>query len=763
MKITRKQLRLILLENLLLENRQTRNWINNQPEADRPELLAAYNEGLRDTSQLSWIQKTRGTEPISDLASYVKDFFDPQVQSIIKGNGFETNLSVKTYPTSGSLKSVVDQANNLIKSRKEKESNTAVDPINDPEHVDTIGTVGPWTILMPKTIQGSIACDRTGLETTWCTTKRSGQNMFISYVGREDSDIILFYVMDYNRAPDDAYAAVQEACLNNNDSRICVGFVNGSPQLEGIEGGLSVDAANKGLTEEILRTDSGFGQYYDQILNTLTAEAQVIGSNHPAKESLKRSRTDLLYLKSVIKDYEKDAKSDYIKQVSKNLEGASPDVVKFILFSDPGVFYDTIRGANSDNPKVEFITRSVLEKIYNEFSTKKTDTRAIFDGNMGGSMFASDLLIFDVIIFKGYLMSEDLFYKFFDLYNELLDERLVQTGQMRPGTVIDTDVRMNRILKTSLSHGRRIPLNPIVTQKIHELQSRLLSPEGIQRSLDNGFPNSPKDHFSAASDDLKEKFYEREVSSRFEHVLKTFRYLMEEGADQFTLTDFENIDLIPVLDQKDGIALSIVQKELTNGYGSRDPNHVGFHPKLVQDVEETFTSVFPEFYQMNWEQFNSFLKGVKGKNDAMIGVYIKEMDLEWLAGTWKNNYLRNNKNSVFQTLISKLSQSPFISEKMANHFKNNMCMGYVGFLLNRRYSDDQYLVDLYRPLRQYIDLESPKIPDNQYTISIPEDEKNLVAKRVYSEIEDRAYFSVPPRWTLGEDILQELGIEKEDY
>ena len=69
---------------MLLESRRTRDWIKTQPTPDQDPLLKAYNAGIKDVSQLSWIQKTRGTEPIPDVAADVLRFFDPQVQKIVK-------------------------------------------------------------------------------------------------------------------------------------------------------------------------------------------------------------------------------------------------------------------------------------------------------------------------------------------------------------------------------------------------------------------------------------------------------------------------------------------------------------------------------------------------------------------------------------------------------------------------------------------------------------------------------------------------------
>ena len=194
------------------------------------------------------------------------DFFDPQVQTIVKENGFPTDLNKRNYPTVNELRRVISQVEALIDSRKEK-SVPAIKPIDDPNQVEKLAQVGPWTILLPKTVTGSTACDISGHDTTWCTTKTRGQNLFLSYVGRERDDIILFYVMDYSRTPDDPHEYRNEACMANNDSRLSIGFHNGVPVLDGQSGGLSVDASNAGLTADDLKSDNCLGEHYDKIID----------------------------------------------------------------------------------------------------------------------------------------------------------------------------------------------------------------------------------------------------------------------------------------------------------------------------------------------------------------------------------------------------------------------------------------------------------------------------------------------------------------
>ena len=191
MKITKRHLRKILWESLLLESRKTREWIKNQPEPDQAPLLDGYNKGLTVIDKLSWIQKVRGTEPIQDVVPDVVRFFEPQVQAIVRENGFQTSLNRRTYPTVGELRRVIRQVDSLIDSRKADSSAPEIEPFDDPNHVDKIDQVGPWTILMPRTVTGSVSCDISGKDTTWCTTNPAGK-IYFSLMWAEKVETLFF-------------------------------------------------------------------------------------------------------------------------------------------------------------------------------------------------------------------------------------------------------------------------------------------------------------------------------------------------------------------------------------------------------------------------------------------------------------------------------------------------------------------------------------------------------------------------------------------
>lgn len=287
MKFSKNRLRQIILEEMiqyLEEGRQEKNWIAQQPEEEQEQWLSAEQQGLK-LSDLAWIKKVRGGEPIGDIIGDVLYFRKQDVQKKLKDNGFETNLSKKTYPTVNDLRMLIKNVSDA------QESDVKYDEIlRDPSQVELLGKVGNYEILFPLTQRGSIACDISGEDTTWCTTKSQGQNLFYSYLSTP-----LIYIVDYTRTPN-----LENG--NDADARLSVGFMeDGTPILEGRDGFVSVDALNRGLTEEKLRNI--FGNDYEEIMTIASSKVKEIGGNHPAKVQLEKASQNIMLLKKMVQDY----------------------------------------------------------------------------------------------------------------------------------------------------------------------------------------------------------------------------------------------------------------------------------------------------------------------------------------------------------------------------------------------------------------------------------------------------------------------------
>ena len=284
----------LVRDMLLVESRKARDWIASLPEEERQAYQHAYKAGVQIESDLRWIQKVREGEPVEDIIGDVLQFRKEKVQNALSGYNAPKDLS--RYESVNELRKILGQIEDVDKQKENY--GTA---FQSEDHVTRVDKIGNWEILMPLTPIGSSACDISGKETTWCTTKRKGQNLFYSYVGRRNANIVLFYVMDYSRDPIDPFKRQSEACVEDNDARMCIGYFNGYPRLEGETGGVSVDASNKGLTEDSLK--KALGANYDNIMETMEDFAGAIGGKHPAKKVMEKCSENPRLISFLVKNY----------------------------------------------------------------------------------------------------------------------------------------------------------------------------------------------------------------------------------------------------------------------------------------------------------------------------------------------------------------------------------------------------------------------------------------------------------------------------
>jgi len=351
MRITRRQLGLLIENYLLQETRQARQWIQNSvPAEEQQDYLDAYNRGVTILSDLSWIKKTRGGEPVADIVGDVISFRMDDSQTKLLANGFPTDLTKRNYPTVGELR----RALAVINTDLDTPRNQAISVESSNPNVDVIGRVGPWTVLFPKTKEGSTACDISGKDTTWCTTKTRGQNLFYNYA---KDDLFLYYVMDYSRTPDDPYKNQDNACVENNDSRLSIGIIRGEITLEGSDGGVSVDAANKGLYPEDL--EKALGQYHDQIINLIKTNFDSHQS-HPAREKFRQAAQNIVIMRDAVKDLTPVAKADFLEGVSSSTNMTSEVVVYLFNFAN-----EPFRSKEPDDIFLEIESKGmIIENIF---------------------------------------------------------------------------------------------------------------------------------------------------------------------------------------------------------------------------------------------------------------------------------------------------------------------------------------------------------------------------------------------------------------
>ncbi len=173
---------------------------------------------------------------------------------------------------------------------------------------DRLGTVGPWTLWMPTTRENSCAIVRVKDPVTgqmvpspcvWCTAKTEGSNLFYHYVARKYENIVLFYVIKQDP--------------QGGDDFISIGFLDDEPYLGGKDDYITVNCANKGLTEPRLRKI--FGSHYNTIMKILTNKSLKIGGQHPAKEKVAAATQSLEAFNYLIKGIGKNERIDMAKTV----------------------------------------------------------------------------------------------------------------------------------------------------------------------------------------------------------------------------------------------------------------------------------------------------------------------------------------------------------------------------------------------------------------------------------------------------------------
>lgn len=202
-----------------------------------------------------------------------------------------------------------------------------------------------WSVAMPQTTEAS--CDL-GAGTTWCTARKGEeeQNLFLSYVGRGDQDIILFYVMKDGVDP-----------KTDRWSRLSVGFIDGEPAFDQGAGNISVNAANDNLTED--KFNQLLGENVAALfLKKMMEKAETVYGKHPAKKELEEIALNVNKFKQKMASFRNEEyRSDFIDNIL-NTDNVSPEIF-YLLADDKSE--DVIRSV-SRNTKTP---PEVLNKISN--------------------------------------------------------------------------------------------------------------------------------------------------------------------------------------------------------------------------------------------------------------------------------------------------------------------------------------------------------------------------------------------------------------
>ena len=303
-------LRALIRESLLLEDR-IQDLIDTDPTGN---LWSARELGVTHIGGLTWLKSMidknlvgdRG-EPIADVAPVVVSFFKQGMSDRLNRAGLPTDIM--RYKNPGELRQTIDTlgASKSAQKKAVKQSET-----------DIVYESDTFLVVMPHTTASSIFY---GKGTTWCTAATEGMNLFLSYVG-SGRGIILYYII---RKDGDSRA--------DPSSKVCLATVKGKPHFSSQHGGLSVDAANNGLTEE--KFNSALDDEAPIILDKIVKHTAKIGNSHPAAQQVDKAIANIATWKATTDKLGNDEYNDFISFAFKD-RAPSRDILESAL-NDPRI------------------------------------------------------------------------------------------------------------------------------------------------------------------------------------------------------------------------------------------------------------------------------------------------------------------------------------------------------------------------------------------------------------------------------------------
>lgn len=350
-----------LIAGLLLEGVKD-DIIAANPDVNRDdiELLArTYQKGL------SWLNSRFGprrsaeeTHPINDAIATLKLFAEKDTAIGAKyaaGGQFTAAVDTK-FPKPRKWESPneimtmsVDEMETILKLVEIKKQRTKAASVADIEK-DRVGKVGPWNLWMPTTRENSVTIaqyDPVTLEpkTQWCTARTAGSNLFYNYTAK---GIILFYIIkDEPR---------------RNEDWLSVGFINGKMDLEGDDGGASVDRVNKGLTPERLK--SILGTYYDEIVEKMVQKNSDLGGQHPARQKIVDAGRSVESLRDLTRGLSKSEASQLNQRVIAQAPDIDPEVMKILATDpDPRVRLDVAMSSKTPPDVLEALAKARAKSV----------------------------------------------------------------------------------------------------------------------------------------------------------------------------------------------------------------------------------------------------------------------------------------------------------------------------------------------------------------------------------------------------------------
>jgi len=300
----------MLVETLILNEGQVEDLL-----AANPQLQPAVDAGIKKPEQLKWLLRMEKFEPIADIAGLIPTFEKNKQRLVIK----DLNLYKHPNDLRAALEAAGESKGQQRRQLKESES----DIVYDDEQ---------WLVVMPHTRESSI---QWGKGTTWCTAATQSANLFYNYVGRKNKDIILFYILKKGA----------DSTVDPN-AKLSVGFIGGTPTLDGKKGGVSVNASNDGLTEASLKAI--LGSEFNLIMSAMESHSSKLKGQHPTKVAMQKiaASKDSSLLDKYTMGMDEEQRSDFIDVLFQY--ELSPEILTLLARDkDKNVRFQAVSNSNT--------------------------------------------------------------------------------------------------------------------------------------------------------------------------------------------------------------------------------------------------------------------------------------------------------------------------------------------------------------------------------------------------------------------------------
>lgn len=442
-------------------------------------LTKIYRAGIYNKQHAYWIKKRhikkgKVLEPLEDIIPLVLLFEEKETQDLINLYRNDPDITIEITPDLNRYKTIGD-LNKLLTLLRPPELAGEFE-----DHVDVLDRVGEWKILFPRTMHGSMMCDPKD-ETTWCTVRKSGGNLFLNYVAKPDSNVSLYYIVSQD----------PQRRLDNAASWFSFGYEDGVLDLDGEMGGISVDGENNGLTWQILdeRLDSDELTQIEMILNS---HAGKLGTMHPAKQDMIAATQSIVMFRAATDTLTKQERLDFVSILIQYGQLA-PSVWRRILTTNllrpenkkGYAFYDYSNFMLDRVPSVGGIPEDIFRIYFNgrySYIPTKARKKTMSPGIMGKEIFTykqqkflsiaqaislpndmREFVMKDKDLQPGFAGRDDLTQEEFDyLYN---------VAKTRPGVLnelipnIPIKVLVNQFINTK-AKVKRLPLQLLRTMLI---------------------------------------------------------------------------------------------------------------------------------------------------------------------------------------------------------------------------------------------------------------------------------------------------------